>query len=231
VRNIDLLNEHDINNYLESKETDYRQRIEEIDKIITIKDGTNWFEKLRYSFKSKEDFKSAKNKLIAEINDYKSGEDDSKSKIELEIESFTSVLNKNRVAYAWNDLNNQLLVTILSLIFSVIVAVSSILEFLNESIHTFNCTLSHIFSDRYSAIIYLLMIILTIYIVFFEFLSRQLFSIKEFFIYINPDTKSRGVKFPPKSKLTFLRGLIIIYAILFMIWKLFWFEQVLEKLI
>ncbi|MCI5050852.1 MAG: hypothetical protein MRY57_00910 [Candidatus Pacebacteria bacterium] len=221
----------DIKDYFDSQIEKYNDNISKLTNKITKLENGGFWTSLFHLFPNIKKLKREKVLLLREIETYKVHDSTTKLvPMEEEIEVFAKVINENRVAYAWNDLNNQLLTTIFSLIFSVIIAISTIYKLLKISPHSPIETLTIIFKDRFTGIIYVLLIFLTIYAVFFQFLSRKLFSVREFFIYINPDIKSRGVSFPPNSKLTYIRGFILAYAVVFMVWTVIQFDKIENQL-
>lgn len=153
-----------------------------------------------------------------------------KTRVLSQIAEFREVISTNRVTNAWNDINNQLQVAVLSLIFTFIVAIKEFVDLLMLSEFTFPETVGIVLTNKFTAITYFTLVILTIYILFFELLSRKLFSIIEIFKYIEFYKKVTDFGFPPISRLTYVRMYILSYSILFTVWKFVEFDCLITHL-
>jgi len=156
-------------------------------------------------------------------NSDENNKQDIKREIVEEFTKFKSIFNeKNRPALAWNDVNNQLIVTVLSLILAISDTLKDVYHLLYISQYTFKETLDILLSSPLTIFVIISLICLTIFVVFFGFLSRRLFNKKNFFPYIRLNrSKLDKWKVPPKTQLSSMRILILLYAVLLMIWKLY----------
>jgi len=177
------------------------------------------------------------NSLILRNNSASNDNDTEVKTIDIDIKEIVQIVNKNPIAGAWNDFNNQILVVLLSFVFSVIETLKEFIQFHHETGTSLRNYYNIIISDLYTILLIASFIFILFWFLFFQFFSGKMTKIESFRVYIERvrnqiEIKQSSIGFPPfHTNLTIMRFSIILYAIMLMIWKLWIYTSLKDQIL
>lgn len=145
-----------------------------------------------------------------------------------ELRDLHNVINKNTWVYAWNDFNTQLFVTIMSFFFVFIETFKIVIDLCMK--HGIDRTINKMGESDLTLslfILFIVIVILSLWIVF----SDKLISVEILKKYLPQDNIITGEdKSPPWTTLTYYRGTLLIFGLLFSLWQAFVLKNIVSEI-
>lgn len=145
-----------------------------------------------------------------------------------ELKDLHNVINKNQWVYAWNDFNTQLFVTIISFILVLTESLRITISMFYQCGTVKTLTAFTNSPETLSLLLCLFgLIVYSIYI----FIGGEIISVEILKKYFPKDGKITGEnKYPPKTLLTYYRGSLILYGLLFSLWQSFVLSNIIKTI-